>query len=271
MRPRKNGMRGSNLARASGPFWVIIYQGAHRHATMPIWISSTFERPSYERPDTPRARMSSTAHVGPSCQLNGGWTPSTAPRDTDWGFDYNAQLTARAETLGFDLAFGLAQWLGADGHGGDMQYRKYSLDPLLVTAGTAALTERIILISTVHALYGWHPLHLAKMGATLDHMTGGRWGLNLVTGFRPHEMGMFGLDSIPHDDRYVMAAEFTDLMQTLWREERNAGLGKVLVAQRSIFSPKPVNSRPIMVSAASSDAGHQYNALQRPDLHHQPG
>ena len=40
---------------------------------------------------------------------NGGWTPSTAPRGTDWGFDYNAQLTVRAETLGFDLAFGLAQ------------------------------------------------------------------------------------------------------------------------------------------------------------------
>ena len=102
-----------------------------------------------------------------------------------------------------------------------MQYRKYSLDPLLVTAGTLALTERIILISTVHALYGWHPLHLAKMGATLDHMTGGRWGLKLVTGFRPHEIRMFGLDSIPHNDRYVMAAEFTELMQTLWREERN--------------------------------------------------
>ena len=49
---------------------------------------------------------------------NGSWTPSTAPRNTDWGFDYNARLTARAETLGFDLAFGLAQWLGADGHGG---------------------------------------------------------------------------------------------------------------------------------------------------------
>ena len=137
---------------------------------------------------------------------NGGWTPSTTPRDTDWWFD---------------LVFGLAQWLDADGHGGDMQYRKYSLDPLLLTAGTAALTERIILISTVHARYSWHPLHLAKMGATLDHMTGGRWGLNLVTGFRPHELDMFGLDPIPHDDRYVMAAEFTDLMQTLWREERN--------------------------------------------------
>ena len=190
---------------------------------------------------------------------NGGWTPSTTPRDTDWGFDYNARLTARAETLGFDLVFGLAQWLDADGHGGDMQYRKYSLDPLLVTAGTAALTERIILISTVHALYGWHPLHLAKMGATLDHMTGGRWGLNLVTGFRPHELDMFGLDPIPHDDRYVMAAEFTDLMQTLWREERNVtASGQYWSLKEAYVSPKPVNRRPVMVSAASSDAGLSY-------------
>ena len=83
---------------------------------------------------------------------NGGWTPSSASRGTDWGFDYNSKLTVRAEELGFDLAFALAQWLGENGHGGETKYRKYSLDPLLVTAGTAALTRNIILISTVHVL-----------------------------------------------------------------------------------------------------------------------
>ena len=67
------------------------------------------------------------------------------------------------------------------------------------------------------------PLWLASAASGEDGGDAGPYdrrtlGLNLVTGFRSHEMGMFGLDSIPHDDRYVMAAEFTDLMQTLWRE-----------------------------------------------------
>ena len=105
---------------------------------------------------------------------NGGWTISSTPRDTDWSFNYNAKLVVQAEEAGFDLAFGLAQWLGSDGHGGATNYRKYTIDPLLVTSGVAALTRNIMLISTIHVLYGWHPLHLAKFGATMDHMTCGR-------------------------------------------------------------------------------------------------
>ena len=136
----------------------------------------------------------------------------------------------------------------------------------MVTAGTAALTRNIILISTVHVLYGWHPLHLAKMGATLDHMTGGRWGLNLVTGFRPHEMDMFGLETIPHDQRYVMATEFTEMMERLWREDANVTWdGDHWSLHHAYVSPKPTHGRPIMVSAGSSDAGLAY-ATQFSDL-----
>lgn len=118
---------------------------------------------------------------------DGGWSPSTSPRGTTWTFPYNAALVQRAEALGFDLAFGLAQWLPAGGHGGRMRYREQQIDPLVTTAGLAALTQRMLLISTVHVLYGWHPLQLAKIGATLDHMSGGRWGLNVVTGYKRGE------------------------------------------------------------------------------------
>ena len=192
---------------------------------------------------------------------NGGWTISTAPRGTDWSFDYNARLVVQAEEAGFDLAFGLAQWLGAEGHGGATQYRKYTIDPLLVTSGVAALTRNIMLISTVHVLYGWHPLHLAKFGATLDHMTGGRWGLNLVTGFRPNEIDMFGLDPIPRDERYVRAAEFTEIMDQLWRSETDVTFeGDYWSVKDAYVSPKPVHGRPILVNAGSSDAGLDYAA-----------
>ena len=101
-----------------------------------------------------------------------------------------------------------------DGYGGKTQYRKYALDPLLSTCAAATLTRNLILISTVHVLYGWHPLHLAKFGATADHISRGRWGLNLVTGYVPSEARMFGLAQPPHDERYVMAAEFTEMMES---------------------------------------------------------
>jgi hypothetical protein len=91
----------------------------------------------------------------------GAWSPSTWTRGTSWTFEYNAECAVRADELGFDLVFGLAQWLGKGGYGGEMRFRENATDPLLVTAGLAPLTRNAILIATVHILYGWHPLHLA--------------------------------------------------------------------------------------------------------------
>ena len=84
---------------------------------------------------------------------NGGWTMSTLPRGTDWRFDYNARLTRRAEELGFDLVFGPAHWLSKGGFGGETNYRETSLDAFIATSALAAVTSRILLISTIHILY----------------------------------------------------------------------------------------------------------------------
>lgn len=192
---------------------------------------------------------------------DGGWSPSTSPRGTTWTFPYNAALVQRAEALGFDLAFGLAQWLPAGGHGGRMRYREQQIDPLVTTAGLAALTRRMLLISTVHVLYGWHPLQLAKIGATLDHMSGGRWGLNVVTGYKRGESAMFGIDDIPHDERYARAAEFTDLMLALWQDDANVTRdGRWWHLRDAYVSPRPVHGRPVLVNAGTSPAGIDYAA-----------
>ncbi|AKQ54773.1 LLM class flavin-dependent oxidoreductase [Bordetella hinzii] len=193
---------------------------------------------------------------------SGGWSPSTLPRGTDWTFEYNAALTERAEALGFDLVFGLAQWLGKGGHGGRMQYRENSLDPFVTTAALGARTRRILLISTIQILYGpWHPLHLAKFGATLDHITGGRWGLNMVTGNLRSQALMFGRDQIEHDLRYEMADEFTRILRGLWRSEENLSFaGRFWSGQDSYVSPRPRYGRPILVNATGSPAGMDYAA-----------
>ena len=107
----------------------------------------------------------------------GAWSPSKAPRKTSWDFDYNAKCARKADRLGFDIVFALAQWLGKSGYGGDIKFRENAIDPFITSAGLAPITKNVLLIATVHILYGWHPLHLAKYGAVIDHMSGGRWGL----------------------------------------------------------------------------------------------
>ena len=197
---------------------------------------------------------------------SGAWSPSTAPRETSWTFDYNVACAQRAEALGFDLVFGLAQWMGKGGYGGEMAFREKSTDPLMVTAGLAAVTKRLILISTVHILYGWHPLHLAKLGATIDNMSDGRWGLNVVTGYKPSEFEMFGLEAIKHDERYVMADEFTSVMKQLWQDEDELTFdGRFWSTKNAFVAPKPVNGRCLLVNAASSGAGLDY-ATRHSDL-----
>ncbi|CAN7368949.1 LLM class flavin-dependent oxidoreductase [Paraburkholderia sp. DD10] len=199
---------------------------------------------------------------------SGGWSMSTLPRTTDWSFDYNARLTRKAEDLGFDLVFGLAQWLGKDGHGGAMRYRRESLDSFIAIGSLAAITHRILLISTLHILYGnLHPLHLAKFGATLDHISGGRWGLNMVTGHSVDEAEMFGREGhFEHDLRYEMAGEFVDLMEQLWSLDDNLTFdGKWYRARNAFVSPKPRFGRPVLVNATSSPAGIDY-AAQHSDL-----
>jgi len=191
----------------------------------------------------------------------GAWSPSRAPRSTSWTFDYIASCATRAEEFGFDLTFGLAQWLGKGGYGGAMHFREHEVDPIVANAALAARTSRIVLINTVHVLYAWHPLHLAKFGAALDHISGGRWGINVVTGYKPSEYRMFGLEPIEHDTRYVMADEFTTIMKRLWTEDEELSFtGKFWTVERAFLAPKPGRRQPFLVNAASSPAGLEYAA-----------
>jgi FMNH2-dependent dimethyl sulfone monooxygenase len=193
---------------------------------------------------------------------SGGWSASLLSRTTNWTFDYNAALTRRAEELGFDLVFGLAQWASKGGYGGISKYREQSLDPFIAVTALSAMTQRILLISTIHVLFGpWHPLHLAKFGATIDHISGGRWGINVVTGYSPREALMFGGQHIEHDRRYEMAGEFTDILCRLWGETGDLTLqGKFWALEKAFVTPKPLYGRPILVNATGSPAGIAYAA-----------
>ncbi|KYC38908.1 luciferase [Scytonema hofmannii PCC 7110] len=191
----------------------------------------------------------------------GGWSASTLPRTTDWSFEYNKALVLDAEALGFDLVFALSQWLPKGGYGG--VFNGQALDSFVTTAALTSVTQKIMLISTIHVLYGpIHPLHLAKYGATVDHISGGRWGINVVTGHRAVEHEMFGWTRIEHDRRYELAAEFIEVLQRLWNDDENFSFeGKSSWKLCSAFvTPKPKYGRPVLVNATGSDAGISFAA-----------
>jgi FMNH2-dependent dimethyl sulfone monooxygenase len=191
---------------------------------------------------------------------HGGWSSSTLPRSTDWSFDYNARLTQTAEALGFDLVFGYAHWQPKGGQGPTRT--EAGLDAFVITASLASITSRILLISTIHVLYGpWHPIHLAKFGATLDHISKGRWGINVVTGFRAYEHELFGWNQIEHDRRYEMADELLTVLKRLWSEPDSFSYKSQSSSWQfkdAYISPRPLYGRPILVNATGSDAGIQF-------------
>jgi FMNH2-dependent dimethyl sulfone monooxygenase len=191
----------------------------------------------------------------------GGWSASTLPRTTNWSFEYNRDLVLAAEGFGYDLVFALSQWLPKGGYGG--VFTGEALDSFVTTAALTSLTKRIILVSTIHVLYGpLHPLHLAKYGATLDHISNSRWGINIVTGHRAAEHEAFGWSRIEHDRRYELAAEFVEVLQRLWSETENysfSGLSSWKLKD-AFVTPKPRFGRPLLVNATGSDAGIAFAA-----------
>lgn len=186
---------------------------------------------------------------------------SNLPTSSTWTYDYNAALVQKADALGFDIAFSRTQWLPKGGYDGEA-----SLDSFVALGAMAATTRNILLISTLHVLYGpWHPLHIAKIGATFDHIAKGRWGINIVTGHRAIEHEMFGWNRIEHDRRYDMAAELFETLLRLWTDTENYSAEATLGSWKIVngyITPKPAYGRPILVTATGSPAGIDFAARQ---------
>jgi FMNH2-dependent dimethyl sulfone monooxygenase len=224
------------------------------HQIEPIALKGPFDFP-----DSPLSRAAKQPlMLGVFLNLQDIGT-SSYPTTNTWTFDYNVEIVKQAEALGFELAFSRTQWLPKGGYDGEA-----SLDAFVALGTMAAVTESILLISTMHVLYGpLHPLHIAKYGATLDHIAKGRWGINVVTGHRAIEHEMFGWQRIEHDKRYEMAAELFDVVNRLWGETENfsyEGIVSPWKLENAWITPKPLYGRPVLVNATGSAAGIDFAA-----------
>jgi FMN-dependent oxidoreductase (nitrilotriacetate monooxygenase family) len=156
-----------------------------------------------------------------------------------------------------------------------------SFEPLTLLPALAAVTERLGLIATASTTFD-APYHVARRFASLDHISGGRAGWNLVTTSNPDAALNFGLDEhVEHDERYRRAREFFDVVTGLWDSWaddafiRDTETGTFFDPQKlhvlnyksehfSVRGPlniaRPVQGWPVIVQAGSSEAGRQIAA-----------
>ena len=156
-----------------------------------------------------------------------------------------------------------------------------SFDPLTLLPALAVATEKIGLIATASTTYN-DPYHIARKFASLDHISDGRSGWNIVTSYNPHEASNFGLDShASHDERYLKAREFYDVVTGLWdswaddafMRDVEKGVyfdpeklnilnhdGKFLKVRGPLNVARPIQGWPVIVQAGASEAGRQLAA-----------
>ena len=147
-----------------------------------------------------------------------GWRHPSS--DADGGLNFSRVLgwAKRAEQAKFDLIF-LEDGVGirdADLRSSERTARSTHLEPLTLLAALAAVTSRIGLVATMSTSFN-EPFNVARRFASLDHLSGGRAGWNLVTSATDLEAANFGGDRIDrHGDRYARAEEFITVVLGLW-------------------------------------------------------
>jgi len=146
------------------------------------------------------------------------WRHPGAQADAGQNIRHYAELARRAEAAKFDAVF-LADSVGvrnSDIASLSRTARSDHFEPLTLLSALAMVTERIGLIATVSTTYN-EPFHVARKFASLDHISGGRAGWNLVTSSGQGEAQNFNLDEhVEHARRYARAAEFHDVVLGLW-------------------------------------------------------
>ena len=188
---------------------------------------------------------------------NGGWiiSKTTPPLDGLWKQNLAAAVTA--DEVGMDFIMSMGKWRG---FGGETNHWGTSMESVAMMAGLAQATKRVKIWATMHTLLH-NPAVAAKMIATIDHISGGRAGLNIVAGAYREEFSQMGAwdDSLNHDDRYELAEEWTMLVKRLWAESSVSHKGRFFQFEDCVSDPKPLSRpRPDLICAGMSDRGFRF-------------
>jgi FMN-dependent oxidoreductase (nitrilotriacetate monooxygenase family) len=214
------------------------------------------------------------------------WRHPDVPLDSSLDFGFYKRLAQTAERAKFDLVFladGNAVW-GDRGQGGEVLKRSGKLvrfEPLTLLSALSAVTEHVGLVATASTTYN-EPYHIARKFASLDYLSGGRAGWNIVTSSQDAEAKNFSRDHhMDHALRYERAREFVQVTTGLWDSwdddafirDKASGIyvdpDKVHVLNHkdkhfSVRGPlnvaRPVQGYPVLVQAGASEDGQDFAA-----------
>lgn len=207
------------------------------------------------------------------------WREDGVAADANRSLAHYIDITRTAERALFDFVFNADSnsTFGPD----DPEIWKRTtvsmrLEPLTLLGALSAVTSHIGLISTATTTY-LDPFHVARMFATLDQLSGGRVGWNVVTSSSASEAFNFShVEHAPHDKRYERAVEFLDVVQGLWDTwqdgahamDKTNGLffdpsklhmlrhkGKHFQVRGPLMIPRSPQGQPVIVQAGQSEAG----------------
>lgn len=214
----------------------------------------------------------------------GGWRQPESAGSGDPSFSYWADLVKTAERGKFDTAF-FADFVGQGGDklsGIERRHAFLEFEPLTLAAALAGVTRDIGLVATVNTNFTL-PYTLARSLASVDHLTGGRVGWNIVSSLGDGAAKSFGVeDPIEHAARYERAGEFVDLAKKLWdswedgafdHANKETGIyldrrdvhpvhhdGKYFTLNSVLDIARPIQGYPVFVQAGNSDTGREFAA-----------
>ncbi|HZU65180.1 MAG TPA: LLM class flavin-dependent oxidoreductase [Novosphingobium sp.] len=223
------------------------------------------------------------AFMRPISIHTGAWRYPGAAPDGNFNFPLIRRLAQRLEAARFD-AFFMADHLAVLNMPASALKRSHtvtSFEPFTLLSALATATERIGLVATASTTYD-EPYHIARRFASLDHLSEGRAGWNIVTTGNPETAHNFGRDEhLEHAARYARAREFHDVVTGLWDSwaddafvrDAESGVyfdpdrlhvlnheGPFLKVRGPLNIARPVQGWPVIVQAGASEAGRQLAA-----------
>jgi len=226
----------------------------------------------------PLRQLTLNLFLYPGGHHEAGWRYTQSAPERALDITYYQDLAQRAEAAKFDAIF------FADGPAlsDDLRYgSRFRFEPITWLTAIAVVTKRIGLIGTASTTY-YEPYNLARLFGTLDHISNGRAGWNIVTTTAPAAAANFGLESHPsHAERYARATEFLEVITALWDSWEDDAL--VIDKASGVFAdttkihaidhkgphfsvrgplniPRSPQGRPVYVQAGSSTDGRAFAA-----------
>ena len=191
---------------------------------------------------------------GSNC--SSGRAVTLVPERWTGNWEDNLALARMSDEAGIEFMLPVGRWKG---YGGDTDYMGTSLETITWATGLLAHTKRLIVFGTVHAPL-FHPLIAAKQFVTADHVSEGRFGLNIVVGWNEDEFQMFGVTQRDHEARYDYAQEWIDAVKMAWGPKEDFEYqGQFIKLKKVRAKPKPYGgARPLIMNAGASPTGRAF-------------